>query len=349
LTINQNDIVCIFNHNSDQPDSYETCDVARIKYLYEDISNSKPSNHAIVTWYSRPSELKKEKIVENEALLYSLNSAHETVEDSRYTGDIPIDTIFDVGKMFNSKDDCMAVKRPKGRFYCNYKLEKGNKRKFSLVPLREKSRERLNLVLKRVQEECSVVEQLKSPHGKWSVSLSRITEDLTLTSIENKSCETPKKRSKFFTKEDEFDDEWTPTKKGRKSIVKTQENSAPTTPKTLPARRKSILKTPTSSKPSTPRRSIQFSGIVEERIFKSAKQKAEIEEDDRSDLAVARKRLHVSAVPKSLPCREKEFSEIYNFLEGNLLDEIGGCIYVSGVPGTGELIILTKIKNLTKL
>ncbi|XP_023579981.1 origin recognition complex subunit 1 [Octodon degus] len=53
-------------------------------------------------------------------------------------------------------------------------------------------------------------------------------------------------------------------------------------------------------------------------------------------LEEARLRLHVSAVPESLPCREKEFQDIYNFVESKLLDQTGGCMYISGVPGTGK-------------
>uniref|UniRef100_A0A8C5ZR52 Origin recognition complex subunit 1 n=1 Tax=Marmota marmota marmota TaxID=9994 RepID=A0A8C5ZR52_MARMA len=53
-------------------------------------------------------------------------------------------------------------------------------------------------------------------------------------------------------------------------------------------------------------------------------------------LEEARLRLHVSAVPESLPCREQEFQGIYNFVESKLLDHTGGCMYISGVPGTGK-------------
>nr|XP_012631705.1 origin recognition complex subunit 1 isoform X1 [Microcebus murinus]XP_012631706.1 origin recognition complex subunit 1 isoform X1 [Microcebus murinus] len=53
-------------------------------------------------------------------------------------------------------------------------------------------------------------------------------------------------------------------------------------------------------------------------------------------LEQARLRLHVSAVPESLPCREQEFQDIYNFVESKLLDHTGGCMYISGVPGTGK-------------
>ncbi|XP_077005767.1 origin recognition complex subunit 1 isoform X4 [Tamandua tetradactyla] len=55
-----------------------------------------------------------------------------------------------------------------------------------------------------------------------------------------------------------------------------------------------------------------------------------------SVLEEARLRLHVSAVPESLPCREQEFQDIYNFVESKLLDHTGGCMYISGVPGTGK-------------
>ncbi|KAK3089909.1 hypothetical protein FSP39_007587 [Pinctada imbricata] len=55
-----------------------------------------------------------------------------------------------------------------------------------------------------------------------------------------------------------------------------------------------------------------------------------------SILEEARSRLHVSAVPDSLPCRDKEFDDIYTFVESKILDGTGGCMYISGVPGTGK-------------
>ncbi|KAK2889257.1 hypothetical protein Q8A67_014632 [Cirrhinus molitorella] len=53
-------------------------------------------------------------------------------------------------------------------------------------------------------------------------------------------------------------------------------------------------------------------------------------------LEEARTRLHVSSVPESLPCREQEFQDIYNFVESKVIDGTGGCMYISGVPGTGK-------------
>uniref|UniRef100_A0A674I0P0 Origin recognition complex subunit 1 n=1 Tax=Terrapene triunguis TaxID=2587831 RepID=A0A674I0P0_9SAUR len=53
-------------------------------------------------------------------------------------------------------------------------------------------------------------------------------------------------------------------------------------------------------------------------------------------LEEARLRLHVSTIPGSLPCREEAFQDIYNFVESKLIDGTGGCMYISGVPGTGK-------------
>jgi hypothetical protein len=52
-----------------------------------------------------------------------------------------------------------------------------------------------------------------------------------------------------------------------------------------------------------------------------------------SSLEEAQLRLHVAAVPDSLPCREDEFAEILSFTEGKIFDGTGGCMYISGVPG----------------
>ncbi|KAH8415925.1 hypothetical protein KR222_003908 [Zaprionus bogoriensis] len=70
----------------------------------------------------------------------------------------------------------------------------------------------------------------------------------------------------------------------------------------------------------------------------------------KSQLQLAREQLHVSVVPKSLPCREKEFDNIYSFLEGKIQDQCGGCMYVSGVPGTGKTATVSGvIRTLQRL
>jgi origin recognition complex subunit 1 len=53
--------------------------------------------------------------------------------------------------------------------------------------------------------------------------------------------------------------------------------------------------------------------------------------------------LHVSAVPSSLPCREEEFNQILEYLEVAIDEGTGGCIYVSGVPGTGKTATVREV------
>ncbi|KAJ8955846.1 hypothetical protein NQ318_005391 [Aromia moschata] len=60
---------------------------------------------------------------------------------------------------------------------------------------------------------------------------------------------------------------------------------------------------------------------------------------------MARTQLHVSFVPSALPCREKEYCDVFSFLEGKLLDGCGGCMYISGVPGTGKTATVTAAIN----
>ncbi|XP_041360027.1 origin recognition complex subunit 1-like [Gigantopelta aegis] len=62
-----------------------------------------------------------------------------------------------------------------------------------------------------------------------------------------------------------------------------------------------------------------------------------------SALQEARSRLHVSAVPDTLPCRETEFEDIYSFVESKIHDNTGGCMYISGVPGTGKTATVKEV------
>lgn len=388
MTIQLDSIVCIKNTNTIDSESYETCEVGKVLYLYEDNSNAKPLTRAVVQWYSRYVDNKRYsaqyktlklfyfrqanlKSVVSKECLNSLDPKYEVVEDSRFSGDIQIDSIFDVGKMFKCKEECEKAKKPQGRFFCQYKLEKISKTRFTLAALRG-----LSLTLKRVNDDK--FDLTKSPHGKWVVKMVRIAEDiegLVLNSIENiegtpkrksaagiqtqktPSANTEEERNKFRKKifdDDESSEEetCTPKKQSRRSMLKLAGSATPSTPKAkgIASRRKSILKTPTVSKANTPRRSIQFVETVEEYKYKKSSLIAPEEQpiEDESVIATVRKRLHVSAVPKSLPCREKEFREIYSFLEANLTDEIGGCMYVSGVPGTGKTATTTEVIRALK-
>ena len=67
-----------------------------------------------------------------------------------------------------------------------------------------------------------------------------------------------------------------------------------------------------------------------------------------SPLQEAQMRLHVAAVPQNLPCREEEFYEILAFTEGKILDGTGGCMYISGLPGTGKTATVKEVIRTLK-
>jgi origin recognition complex subunit 1 len=62
-----------------------------------------------------------------------------------------------------------------------------------------------------------------------------------------------------------------------------------------------------------------------------------------SPFQIARSRLHVSAVPATLPCREEEFSKVYCNLESAISEGTGACIYISGTPGTGKTATVREV------
>ena len=71
---------------------------------------------------------------------------------------------------------------------------------------------------------------------------------------------------------------------------------------------------------------------------------------NRNFFREARKLLHPSAVPEFLSCRNREFNDIYRFVNDALMQESGGCMYISGVPGTGKTAtVLEVIKQLAPI
>ncbi|CEP11336.1 hypothetical protein [Parasitella parasitica] len=62
-----------------------------------------------------------------------------------------------------------------------------------------------------------------------------------------------------------------------------------------------------------------------------------------SPYALARERLHVSAVPDSLPCREDEFVNIMGYIQSAIHEATGTCVYISGVPGTGKTATVLEV------
>nr|XP_021380703.1 origin recognition complex subunit 1 [Lonchura striata domestica] len=128
--------------------------------------------------------------------------------------------------------------------------------------------------------------------------------------------------------EEEEDDDMpcTPEKKPKSSRIFSTPKSSRKSAVHTPA--KTLKKTPLQGTPRTPRTPRNATPEIPRRI-QAAQEPASVLEE-------ARLRLHVSAVPESLPCREEEFQDIYNFVESKLIDGTGGCMYISGVPGTGK-------------
>ncbi|XP_053207653.1 origin recognition complex subunit 1-like [Panonychus citri] len=74
------------------------------------------------------------------------------------------------------------------------------------------------------------------------------------------------------------------------------------------------------------------------------------------NLRIAKQNLRTSAPLKEykLPCREKEFDHIYDFIITQFTAQTGGCLYLAGVPGTGKTATVRGVRrsieeNATKL
>ena len=91
--------------------------------------------------------------------------------------------------------------------------------------------------------------------------------------------------------------------------------------------------------PKTPRKSSKV--IRENTISSSAKRKLAF--------TTARQQLQLSEIPNSLLCRESEFSDILSFVSTKLnKGSEGGCIYISGAPGTGKTATVLEVMRYLK-
>ncbi|NWQ94869.1 ORC1 protein, partial [Burhinus bistriatus] len=156
----------------------------------------------------------------------------------------------------------------------------------------------------RIREQISILNTLELNQEEDFLSSSESSYSSSSEEEENDVLCTSEKKTKSSRV-------FSTPKSSRKSSVHTPAKTLKKTP--LPG----TPKTPRNATPEIPRRS------------HAAQKPASILEE-------ARLRLHVSAIPESLPCREEEFQDIYNFVESKLIDGTGGCMYISGVPGTGK-------------
>ncbi|NWR52801.1 ORC1 protein, partial [Regulus satrapa] len=150
-----------------------------------------------------------------------------------------------------------------------------------------------------------------------------IAEQISMLDQEDFLSDSDSSYSSSSEEEEDEDVPCTPEKKPKSSRVLSTPKSSRKSGVHTPA--KTLRKTPVQGTPRTPRNATPE---IPRRV-QAAQEPASVLED-------ARLRLHVSAIPESLPCREEEFQDIYNFVESKLIDGTGGCMYISGVPGTGK-------------
>lgn len=56
-----------------------------------------------------------------------------------------------------------------------------------------------------------------------------------------------------------------------------------------------------------------------------------------------KEKLHTSTRVNHLPCREEQFDELYMNLESAIMEQIGTCIYISGMPGVGKTATIREV------
>lgn len=103
----------------------------------------------------------------------------------------------------------------------------------------------------------------------------------------------------------------------------------PATPESA-EKKKGSGRTPSKKAPMTPSSTSKLRQLRAGEITPSITARSQPVNKRRSQLELARESLHVSALLKSLPCRETEFENVFHFVEGKLLDKCGGCMYISG-------------------
>lgn len=180
---------------------------------------------------------------------------------------------------------------------------------------------------------------------------SKIDEE-DLDVINRPKQETRRLRSTPQKQKTEDESMTTPRKSDNNYELKTPKSSrlariSEEIPKKTPRKLTQITEEPAT--PTTRRRKVPLTPKVST-LTPSMRQRTVNIPKPRTILEEARAQLHVSAVPKSLPCREQEFNDVFTFLQRKLLDESGGCIYISGVPGTGKTATVNEvIRCLNKL
>ncbi|KAK0177279.1 hypothetical protein PV328_001348 [Microctonus aethiopoides] len=177
-----------------------------------------------------------------------------------------------------------------------------------------------------------------SYHSDQSETITKQNNDKVLS--DNEQLSTPQKKITRMRKNK------TPISKTMSRIDEENDVVLHGTPK------KSLesIQKPVTPKQKTSNIKSQTPSVKVHTLTPSMRSRKSVVEKRKTIFETTKAQLHVSAVPKSLPCREKEFNDVFTFLERKLVDHSGGCMYISGVPGTGKTATVNEaIRCLRKL
>jgi len=357
------DHVMISNSEASDPESVEHCYVATLVFMYEMKSNKRDPYRAQVQWYSRLEQLPKKKRPLNEASINPpLNESWELIHEGKmFKGDISLETIFNKCSILH----CDVSKTPNeiGKqnktwiFFCRFEL--APKRQF--VPFKGSENQSTGdaelFSIKKESEKENIAEEegnetprkrrsvrttparytdyveLPSPLKNAKFSATKSTKDLCII-IHRESA------SKHKDKASIDQDASTPVKARKKLNLENTPSKLREKNEKTPSKRGGKRSAPSTPSSTQKRARLAMTPTLSARSAKVC--------DPTSPLGEIRRRLHVSAVPQTLPCREDEFHYLFSFVEGKLADGSGGCMYVSGVPGTGKTATVNEVVRMLR-
>ncbi|GLV36357.1 Origin recognition complex subunit 1 [Carabus blaptoides fortunei] len=100
---------------------------------------------------------------------------------------------------------------------------------------------------------------------------------------------------------------------------------------TTPKKQLRVVSTPKSSR------------ILVKNMTPGIEERDEVMDTCGTPMQRARAGLSFYKLPAKTPCRESEYMNIYTFISGRLRDQTSGCMYISGVPGTGKTMTVCKV------